>query len=164
MKNVKWRPQVQPRPAYLERRYHHQALHRDPEATTELVEMSIVNVANETVVMTGRLRDTSQYLHHVSSFILLIVCFFFTLDGGIESAQEVQEDGGIDYFIQPILWKIVYTPYVSCERHCSSICGSLAFFRIKGLFQDLATVPALACSSRDRVLCPHMFCSDLLML
>jgi hypothetical protein len=79
VKNVKWRPQVQPRPAYLERRYHHQALHRDPEATTELVEMSIVNVANETVVMTGRLRDTSQYLHHVVLVHTANSVFFLSL-------------------------------------------------------------------------------------
>ena len=58
-KGVKWRLQVPPRLAYPVRRYHRQALHYD-QVTTELVgEMSIVNVANVTVAMTGRLRDTS---------------------------------------------------------------------------------------------------------
>ena len=58
-KGVKWRLQVPSRPTFLERRYRRQALHHD-QVTTELVEeMSIVNVANVTVAMTGRLRDTS---------------------------------------------------------------------------------------------------------
>jgi hypothetical protein len=62
-KGVKWRLQVPPRPAYPERRYHRPAHHLD-QVTTELVEeiVSIVNEANVTVAMTGRLRDTSQYL------------------------------------------------------------------------------------------------------
>lgn len=57
-KGVKWRLQVPSRPAYQERRYHRQALHHD-QMTTDVEEMSIVNVANVTVAMTGRLRDTS---------------------------------------------------------------------------------------------------------
>jgi hypothetical protein len=58
-KGVKWGLQVPPRPAYPVRLYPRQALHHD-QMTIELVEeMSIVNVANVTVAMTGRLRDTS---------------------------------------------------------------------------------------------------------
>ena len=65
-KGVKWRLQVPPRPVCPERRCHHRALHHD-QVTTEFVgEMSIVNVANGTVAMTGRLRDTSKYLLRVA--------------------------------------------------------------------------------------------------
>ena len=56
---VKWRLQVPPLPAYPERRCPRQDRHHG-QVTTELVEaMNIVNVANVTVAMTGRLRDMS---------------------------------------------------------------------------------------------------------
>jgi hypothetical protein len=41
----------------------------------------------------------------------------FTVDGGIESAQEVQEDGDIEYFIHSGSLR----PYVSCQRECRDI-------------------------------------------
>ena len=77
-----------------------------------------MNVANETVAMTGRLRDTSKYFHSVVLVLAAdTVCVLFTVDG----AQEVQEGGGIDYFIQPWIGSLcIHTPYVSCQRHFSS--------------------------------------------
>ena len=58
-KGVRWRLQVPHRPAYPERQYHRQALHHGQVITELVVEMSIVNVANVTVAMTGRLRAMS---------------------------------------------------------------------------------------------------------
>jgi len=81
--------------------YHPRGLH-----TGHLAEvMNIVTVVIEIAGTTGHLHGTSEYYVHRVSLVFVLIRGMTCLatDEGIESAQEVQEDGGFDHAEEPHL-------------------------------------------------------------
>jgi len=105
-KNEKWRLPTRQRLV----QYHPLGLH-----TGHLAEvMNIVTVVIEIADTTGRLHDTSEYyVHRVSLvFVLIRGMACVATEEGIESAQEVQEDGGFDHAEEPHLGRSLTTKWL----------------------------------------------------